>query len=460
MRVFGVGLGGRPAGWASWLALALAPLVLRAELSVVETNLVLRQVDYEPAIEIDASGYPRLDLAKVSLSPPRVVERSRRAVILENRHVRVTVLPEMGRVYSFVNRFTGNENLWTNAVAKPITGQQNDTGWWLVLGGVEYTLPRGEHGTTWALPWRYELERRSPVRTTVRMTVREPVTGLEETLRLTLDRDAAWYETDILIRNPGATAVRFAHWINPMWAPGGRGELTPNTELIVPCEVMVVTDRDFNRWMLGERRQRYATNPLRFVRNWRSLGDLLCDRLTGGFYSAFSHEANEGIVRVFDPQITPGMNIWTWGYPPSTNHQNQYSLTPNLGYVEMWGGTARDFSDEALGTLGGGRSLRWREWMYPYSGIGGLTGATRDLAINFIVRPAANKLVLGLVAARRIEKATVTISLAGRPFQRVQRRLAPDLPFYQEWDLPKESHSIPVLTVRQGNRMLYSASAN
>src|SRR5438552_3551324 len=108
------------------------------------------------------------------------------------------------------------------------------------------------------------------------------------------------------------------------------------TTLSPSRHAMMVADRDFNHWMLGAKEQEFERNPLRFAENWRSVGDLLARNLTAGFYGAYSHESDEGLVRVFDPIITPGMDIWTWGFPPPPERQRQYSLTPNLGYVEMW----------------------------------------------------------------------------------------------------------------------------
>jgi hypothetical protein len=215
------------------------------------------------------------------------------------------------------------------------------------------------------------------------MTVTEPATRLKQELRVSIYPDRAYCELGIRVRNEGRALVRFSHWVNPMWAPGGRGELTPNTEFVIPCENVIVADRPFNSWMLGARRQDFDRNPLRWAKNWRSIGDLIATNLTAGFYAAFSHEANEGITRVFDRSKTPGVNIWTWGFPPPPARQREYSLEPNLGYVEMWGGTAHNFSDEALSRLPPGKSIAWTEWIYPFHGIGGLTYASKDVAVRF-----------------------------------------------------------------------------
>ncbi|HYF34222.1 MAG TPA: DUF5107 domain-containing protein, partial [Prosthecobacter sp.] len=346
-----------------------------------ETTLALAQVDLDAAQSIDASGYPRLDPARVDLT--KITERGHRAVILENRYSRVVILPEMGRVISLFDKLSGHEQLWTNRIARPLFNQRNELGWWMVWGGVEYTVPAGEHGTTWALPWQARVIEDTARRKAVFMRVLEPKTKLEQSVLISMVPESAAFEAEIKIRNTSDRVVRFSHWVNPMWSPGGRNELTANTEFIVASEQMLVAERDFTAWMLGHRVQPWRDNPLRFAANWRDIGDLAAVRLTNGFYSAFCHAQNEGVARVFDHRACPGMNIWTWGFPPPPQRQKEYSLTPNLGYVEMWGGTVPDFSDAALKPIGPGESVTFTEWMYPYRQTGGLTVATKDLAAKF-----------------------------------------------------------------------------
>jgi len=41
-----------------------------------------------------------------------------------------------------------------------------------------------------------------------------------------------------------------------------------------------------------KRKQLYSDNPLRWLKGWKSIGDLLAGNLKHGFYSAFSHDEN------------------------------------------------------------------------------------------------------------------------------------------------------------------------
>ncbi len=428
-----------------------------AELVLREFELALRQVDLSHCVSTNVSGYPRIDQTKVDLS--RIVRRNHKAVLLENQFLRVILLPEMGRLYSIFSKVTGHEQLWTNPIARPLLNQRNDLGWWMVWGGVEYTIPSGEHGTTWALPWRSRVIENSRIRKTIEMTVLEPKTKLEETVKTSLLAGSAALETSIMIRNTSAETVRFSHWVNPMWAPGGRGELTANTEFIIPCERVIVPPRNFNRWMLGNNVQPYAGNPLRFAENWRDIGDVLAEALSEGFYSAFSHEANEGIVRVFNAELNPGMDIWTWGNRPPPQRQKEFSLEPNLGYVEMWGGTVRDFSDESLRPLSPGASTGWIEQMFPYRGSGGLTTATSDLAVNFTIsRDPTASIKLAICPAREMRNVEVAIIREGETLFTRRTDLSPAITCTHEF-AARSPGVPPELLVREGTKVILRAKA-
>ena len=109
-------------------------------------TLTIPQVDYEPAVYYrEGDPYPHVDFQQVDQE--RIIKKDHTAVLMENRYIRLILLPEMGRVYSFVYKPTGHETLWRNDVVT-VGGAANDTGWWLWIGGIEYTLPVDEHGTT------------------------------------------------------------------------------------------------------------------------------------------------------------------------------------------------------------------------------------------------------------------------------------------------------------------------
>ena len=328
------------------------------------TRVNLRCIDYEFAVARTTRGIPVFDWQRFRAAPPRIVTRPRAAVILENEHLRATVIPGMGRLHSLIHRPSGKEQLWINPAAIPIPAH-NDTGFWVTWGGIETVLPRGEHGTSHALKWQHKIEKQGSSAASVTMWSIEPLTGLKHTVTYRLAAGRPYLETAITVRNPASQSRRFSHWTTALLAPGGRGEATPRTEFIVPAARFAPADKPFNAWMkplLGPT----ATSPLRFMESWKDIGDLMATPLRKPYYAAYSHETDTAVVRTLDLKHTPGFNIWTWGYPPSEARQKEYTAAPpNRGYAEFWNGTARDYTDAALATIKPGETLRWveRTWV-------------------------------------------------------------------------------------------------
>ena len=203
----------------------------------------------------------------------------------------------------------------------------------------------------------------------VRMWTREPLTGLHHTIIYRALAGVSRLETEIQIENRSDKSIRFSHWTTSTLAPGGRGEVTPKTQIIVDADRFVPDDRPFNDWMENMTGPP-DSSPLRFVGNWKGIGDLMTSPLKKGYYAAYAHEHDEGIVRTFDLTRNPGFDIWGWGYPPIEKRQREFTAKPpSSGYIEFWNGTATGFSDDARGTIGPGESISWKEATFSVSGL-------------------------------------------------------------------------------------------
>lgn len=342
--------------------LAASPLESR------KVQIPVRLIDHRFAVRPDENGVPRFNWERFRSRPENTVTENWDGVEFENSELKVVIIPAMGRIHSLVHKPTGQEQLWINPCARPLPAH-NETGYWMTWGGIERVLPRGEHGTTHALHWDSELVVDREHQKTIRCAVTEPLTGLRHELRMTLYADKPYLETQIKIENATSSAARYSHWTTAVWAPGGKGEVQPDTELIVPAERFVPDDRPFNAWML-KRDVDARTSPLRWIQDWSSIGDLMTSPLRQPYYAVYAHGADQGIVHVFDLEATPTVDIWCWGYPPSAEHQAQFTAAPpNKGYVEVWNGNVANFKDESLVTLRPGEQIQWTERTFCVSGL-------------------------------------------------------------------------------------------
>lgn len=152
----------------------------------------------------------------------------------------------------------------------------------------------------------------------------------------------------------------------------------------------------------------------------------MADGLKYGFYSAYSHDKEEGVVRIFDKEINPGCDIWTYGY--HTDRIPMGSGAKNKGYAEMWGGTSKTYPDERH-PIKPDEVIEWTEWMYPYQNTGGLTFADENIAINLFNDSKNNRTVLGLCSTGPIKNLECSVSAGDNQLFNNTINIAPDNPF-------------------------------
>src|SRR4030081_1490232 len=95
-----------------------------------------------------------------SLDKKTIVDRTFKTHVLENRYLKVTLLPEFGgRIFSIIYKPTDHEQLYRAEVGVPygIKGGTFYYDWMMVYGGIFPTFPDAEHGKTWLKPGDFAL---------------------------------------------------------------------------------------------------------------------------------------------------------------------------------------------------------------------------------------------------------------------------------------------------------------
>src|SRR4051812_19335815 len=192
---------------------AASPVADRVSLS--ESTMTWSTVNYAT----DAGN----GLVGGSLDHKTIVDRTFRVRVLENRYLKVTLLPEFGgRILSIIYKPTGHEQLYRTQVGVPY-GIKAGTfyyDWLMVYGGIFPTFPDAEHGRTWLKPWDFKVVKESAGEVTVAMSIKDDVaypaaprqfaratTGIEATYYVTLKADRAALDARMVLRNPGDTAI-------------------------------------------------------------------------------------------------------------------------------------------------------------------------------------------------------------------------------------------------------------
>ncbi len=160
-------------------------------------------------------------LVSGSLDANTIVDHTFKTYVLENRYLKVTLVPEFGgRIVSIIYKPTGHEQLYRTQVGVPY-GIKDGTfyyDWMMVYGGIFPTFPDAEHGKTWLKPWNFKVVKESAGEVTVSMSLKDDFaysaaprrfrpgsTSIEATSTITLKADRAPLDVRVVLQNPRGT---------------------------------------------------------------------------------------------------------------------------------------------------------------------------------------------------------------------------------------------------------------
>src|SRR6266404_683536 len=318
-----------------------------------------------------------------SLDTKTIVDRTFKTHVIENRYLKVTLVPEFGgRILSIIYKPTGREQLYRTEVGVPY-GIKGDTfyyDWLMVYGGIFPTFPDPEHGRTWVKPWDLKVVKQSAGEVTVSMS---------------LKADRAALDARMVLKNPHDKTLQYEYWTCTTLAPGSDPKnpgTTGGAEIIAPIEAYStphwssnLSDGDEG---LGPGKSRFE--KLRYFKNWPTMGIAYAapDMQGGNFWGVINHDNEEGIIRIADNTVTPGLKMWTWGFPSFTN-ETDARRDPNeqRPYIELWAGVSDKFFHSANFPALGEVSIP--ETYSPTVGMSNVTHANENILINLSAEAAA-----------------------------------------------------------------------
>jgi hypothetical protein len=391
-------------------------------ISVRETSISLPTYDLAPALRPSAPDdpifpYDRLDWTQVG--PPTL--RSYHAVVVENRFLTLTFLPELGgRLLQAVDRTSGRALFYQNPVIKPSPFGQR--GWWLGVGGLEWAAPTEEHGYLENQPWDLSISQ-SAAAVTVTSATTERQRGFALSGSVTLRADESRFAVRLEARNPTDAAQPLQMWTNAMISPAGDNWIGPGLRFVAPSDRMIVhatTDRALpgpGEWIAWPR---HGGRDMSDPTTWSGyLGAFTPAPVP--FLGAYDMIADSGVAVTHGP-LTVGGKIF--GFGPA--FEPGLYTDDDSAYVELWSGAQPTFWDYPLLEAGATRAIE-TSWL-PLWGLGHLARATPDGAIG-LQRRADGGLTVTLATPRIIPDTTVAIAIDGREaFRSAPLTLRPDQP--------------------------------
>lgn len=424
----------------------------RDEVLVRETSISIASYPYERYLRegIDAEhGVPYLWLDRAAYGEPAgpLVPRSFRAVVLENRYLQLTILPDLGgRIYECIFKPTGQDIFYRNEVLKPthwgpLSREQN---WWLAAGGMEWAFPVQEHGYEWGLPWSYSVHR-SGLEAVV--TVRDSVDTDRPrvSVEIGLRPGKSYFTIRPRIENPTAAPISYQYWTNAMLTLGGRS-MSPNTEFVYPAQEVIIHSTG-PRSDLPEGRTRidwprHEGRDMAWYYNWVDWLGFFIPHPTQDFVGAYNHDTGLGVARIFPRQEVPGTKLYAHGLEFA--YAGEYT-DDGSQYFEIWGGPNPSFWPADDAHLAPGENEGWTEYWYPFWGIGGLDFANGEAALSLQVR--GGSLALGIATTSQ-QEGIVVLAVDGEELHREVVAMGPESPHVRELMLPVDAPATAGVALR------------
>ncbi|MGO4586745.1 DUF5107 domain-containing protein [Arthrobacter sp. 2RAF6] len=339
-----------------------------------------------------------------------------RAVHLENRWIRIVILPELGgRIHIALDKVSGKDIFYRNNVIKPaLVGL---TGPW-ISGGVEFNWPQHHRPATY-LPTCVAIERDADGSITVWCSDHDPFARMKGMHGIRLSPDSSRIEARVRLYNRSETRQTFLWWANVAAA------VHDDYQSFFPPDVAYVADhakRDVTRFPAPDTpyygidyaAQADPEDPksgrLDWYRNIPVPTSYMVTETDAEFFGGYDHRDRVGFVHWADRTVSPGKKQWTWGNAPFGWAWDR-NLTDGDGpYVELMAGVYTDNQPD-FAYLGPGETKTFSQYWYPIRDIGPAHFATDRLAAH--VDASGPVVRVGLAAAETLGEVKVVLRRGG-----------------------------------------------
>lgn len=326
-------------------------------------------------------------------------EEKWKVVTLENEHIRVSMLPEVGgKIWGATEKSTGGEFIYRNEVLKfrniALRGPWTS-------GGIEFNFGITGHTPATSTPVDYRvLEHEDgsasyiaggldlPSRTQWRVTV-------------TVRPDQAFFETESFWYNPTALDQSYYVWMN------AAVEASDDLQFFFPGTHYVGHSGDAHPWPVDEEGRNlsyYRNNDFGSSKSYHILGKKT------DFYGGYWHDDAFGFGNWSRYSDMPGKKLWIWSLARSGGIWEDLLTDTDGQYVEVQSGRlfsqASGRSVETPFDYAGfppGASDRWEELWFPVRETGGLSAVSPQGVLHVEPDEAGNTMAVRLMALQPVD---------------------------------------------------------
>ncbi len=330
-----------------------------------------------------------------------------RAVYLENKYLKIMLLPELGgRIQRALDKTNHYDFVYYNQVIKPaLVGL---TGPW-ISGGIEFNWPQHHRPTTF-LPTDYKLQQNEDGSCSVLIHDVDRMYGTKSITKFTLYPGKAYLEIEGQLYNRTALPQTFLWWANPAVV------VNEHTQSIFPPDVHAVMDhgkRDVSSFPIatgtyykhdysaGVDISRYINIPVPT--------SYMAESSKYDFVGGYDYSKNAGILHIADHHISPGKKQWTWGCGDFGQAWDRNLTDEDGPYIELMTGVYTDNQPDFT-WLKPMEEKTFKQYFMPYKAAHEVKNATVDALVHFSYKNDTASLVCYATSLQENAEITLTAS--------------------------------------------------
>jgi len=374
---------------------------------------------------------PFIDHVETDAAP-----REWQAIHLENRWIRLMVLPELGgRIHIGYDKSADYDFFYRNNVIKPaLVGL---AGPW-ISGGVEFNWPQHHRPATY-LPVATAIERGDDGSVTVWCSDHDPFARMKGMHGVHLHPDRAVVELRVRLHNRTSEPHTFLWWANVA------ARVHDDYQSFFPTDVHYVADharRAITAFPRADRPYYGVDYPARagddadrldWYKNIPVPTSYMVTSTEDDFFGGYDHAAQAGFVHVADRHIAPGKKQWTWGNAAFGQAWDRLLTDDDGPYVELMAGVYTDNQPD-FAWLEPGETKEFTQTWYPFQRIGPVQQATTEAAVS--LRVDGEAVHVGVVVTRERAGAQIIVRVGDAVGHHAAADLAPDRPWTWGGALP------------------------
>lgn len=355
------------------------------------------------------------------------------AVFLENKYLKIMILPELGgRIQMAFDKTKNRHFIYYNQVIKPaLVGL---TGPW-ISGGIEFNWPQHHRPSTY-LPVEHTIEEHPDGSVTVWCSEVERMFRTRGLTGFRLYPDKSYLEINVKLFNRTPYPQSFLWWANPAV------KVNDHYQSVFPPDVHAVFDhgkRDVSRFPLATgtyyKVDYSAGVDISRYKNIPVPTSYMAIRSDYNFVGGYENDSKGGLLHVANHHVSPGKKQWTWGNGDFGKAWDRNLTDEDGPYIELMCGVYTDNQPD-FSWLMPNEEKSFSQYFMPYRDLGVVKNATKEAMVN--LEFSENRAIVKVYTTAVYRQAKIIMKEGSEVFREKQFDLSPELSFTTTVDLPED----------------------